>query len=140
MTPTLARRLHLAGSIAFILTGVAHTIGQYAPGHPGFKADAVMALMRNTKLSGAGFTLFEMMMGWGALYGAMSLVFGLQALATVTAARGELAVVRASARVGMAAAILQSVVSLIYHTPPPLFFMIPAALLFGIAGFARPEE
>ncbi len=140
MNPTHMRRLHLAGSILFVLTGVAHTIGEYSPSRPDFRADSVLALMRHTKLGGADFTLFDVMMGWGALYGAMSLLFGVQALATVGAARGDLAVIRASARVGMVAAILQSAVSLGYHTPPPLFFMIPAAILMAVAGFARLRE
>lgn len=140
MNPTILRRLHLVGAILFVLTGTAHLIGQYAPSDPDFVVDGVMALMDRTHIAGSGFSLRDMMMCWGALYGVMSLLFGVHALVTVHAARGDLAVVRASARTAALAAVLQAIVSLAYHTPPPALFMLPAAMLMGLAGFATVRE
>ena len=36
----------------------------------------------------------------------------------------------------MLAAVLQSAIALFYTTTPPAFFMIPAAVLAGLAAFA----
>ena len=140
MNPKILRRLHLAGAILFVLTGIAHLIGQYAPSDPDFIVDGVMAMMDRTHIAGSGFSLLDVMNCWGGLYGVMSLLFGVHALVTVHAARGDLAVVRASARTAALAAVLQAIVSLAYHTPPPAFFMLPAAMLMGLAGFANVRE
>ena len=87
MNPTILRRLHLVGAILFVLTGIAHLIGQYAPNDPDFVVDGVMAMMDRTHIAGSGFSLLDMMMCWGAIYGVMSLLFGVHALVTVHAAR-----------------------------------------------------
>lgn len=140
MSVTILRRLHLAGAILFVLTGIAHLIGQYAPSAPDVVVDGVMAMMARTHLAGSGFSLRDIMMCWGALYGVMSLLFGVNALTTVHAARGDIAVVRASARTAALAGVLQGIVSLAYHTPPPAVFMLPAAMIMGLAGFAKVRD
>lgn len=140
MNAMMLRRLHLAGAILFLLTGIAHTIGQYAPGPPDRVVDGVTGMMRHARVAGSGFTLYDIMMCWGALYGAMSFVFGLHMLFVARAAGAALPVLRASARIGALAAVFQAVISLSYHTPPPAFFMLPAALLLGLAGYARVVE
>lgn len=140
MNPTILRRLHLVGAILFILTGIAHLIGQYGPSDPDFVVDGVLAMMDRTHIAGSGFSLRDVMMCWGALYGVMSLLFGVNALATVRAAGGDIDVVRASARTAALAAVLQGIISLAYHTPPPAMLMLPAAMLMGLAGFAHVRD
>ena len=132
-------RLYLTGATLFILTGLAHTIGQFAPSRPGFAERAVQSMMRGATAGGSGMTYWNIMMDWGAMYGLMSLLFGIS-LVVVRRSGADGRVMRALARVAMFAAAGQAVISLFYRTPPPVFFMAPAAALFAIVGFRGRER
>ncbi len=134
--PALVRLTHTISAVLFVLTGIAHTVGQFAPSPPDPATVAVVNLMGTTRLTGAAFTWWQVLMCWGALYGAMSFLFGVHALAVSRACGGDLRVVRASAGVLALAAAAQSAIAIFYTTTPPAFFMIPAALLAAFAAFA----
>lgn len=135
-TPGQIRWSHTIAATLFVLTGVAHTIGQYTPGPTDPATVAFVRTLNTTKLTGTTFTWWNVLMCWGALYGAMTFVLGLHSLAITRDCAYDPRVIRSSARFLMLAAIVQSVVALFYGTPPPAFFMIPAGLLAGLAAFA----
>ncbi|MEQ1832251.1 MAG: hypothetical protein ABL977_04285 [Candidatus Eisenbacteria bacterium] len=128
-----ATRTHTTGGILFLLTGVAHTIGQFAPLPMDPGSIAVESAMKGFVIPGQGFTYWNVMQCWGALYGGMTFLFGALLLAvghwTDHDPRGH----RVTALTGGIAAVLQAAVALACHTPPPAFFMIPAAILFAIS-------
>lgn len=131
-----ARLLHTVAAVIFVLTGIAHAIGQYTPGPTDPGTVAFVHQLTTTRLAGAPFTWWQVLMCWGALYGAMSLLLGVHALALTRACAHDPRVVRSSARVLAVAAIVQSAVAIFYTTTPPAFFMIPAAVLCLLAGWA----
>ncbi len=140
--PPLSRlhaRLYTAGATLFVLTGIAHTIGQFAPSRPGFAERAVISMMRSTHAGDSGMSYWNILMDWGAMYGLMSFALGV-ALFAARRAGGGAAVLRALAAVAAFAAAGQAAVSLLYRTPPPAFFMIPAAVVLGLVGFGRPSR
>jgi hypothetical protein len=119
-------RLHATGGVLFILCGVAHSIGQFSS----ISSSApIETAMRESVVPGTTMNYLNIMQCWGALYGAMTILFGVMLLATVRASAGDARVRKAAAMTGALAAIIQSVCVLVYDTPPPAFFMIPAALL-----------
>ena len=128
-----ASRLYTTGAVLFCLTGIAHTIGQFAPSTPDAGSAAVEASMKDWVIPGSTFTYWNIMQCWGALYGGMTFLFGLGLLLAVRAAGGEPRVRRNLAAVGALAAVLQAAVALAYATPPPAFFMAPAAAALGVA-------
>ncbi|MBI5170092.1 MAG: hypothetical protein HZA61_11430 [Candidatus Eisenbacteria bacterium] len=130
------RWFHTVAATLFVLTGVAHTIGQYTPGPTDPATVALVRTLNTTKLGDAPFTWWQVLMCWGAMYGAMSFAFGLHALAITRDCAYDPRVIRSSARFLLLAAVLQSVIALFYTTTPPAFFMIPAAVLTGLAAFA----
>jgi len=132
-------RLHTTGSILFILDAIGHSIGQFTPGPPDPGSAAVEKAMRGFAIPGTSFTYWNVMQCWGALYGGMTLLFGILLLTSVRAAGGDPRVLRTSALVGAIAASVQAVVAIVYRTPPPVFFMVPAALCFAVAA-GLPEK
>lgn len=132
-------RLYTAGTLLFLLTGLAHTIGQFAPSRPGFAERAVQSMMRGASAGDSGMTYWNIMMDWGAMYGLMSLLFGVSLL-VVRRAGADARVLRALSRVAMIAAAGQAIISLFYRTPPPVFFMAPAAAVFAMVGFRGLER
>lgn len=130
------RWFHTIAATLFVLTGVAHAIGQYTPGPTDPATVALVGTLNTTKLGGAPFTWWQVLMSWGAMYGAMSVVLGLHALAITRDCAYDARVIRSSARLLTVAAVLQSAIALFYTTTPPAFFMIPAAALAGLAALA----
>jgi len=134
-----ASRLHATGGILFLVTGAAHTLGQFTSGASDPGSRAVEEAMRKVAISGTSFTYWNVMQCWGALYGAMTMLFGALLLSASRSAPGDPRVRRATAIVGALAAILQAGVALVYRTPPPVFFMVPAAVVLVLAA-ALPER
>jgi hypothetical protein len=126
-------RLHTTGGILFILDAIGHSIGQFTPGPPDPVGKGLERTMRGFVISGTSFTYWNVMQCWGALYGAMTLLLGVLLLASVRAAPGDARVRRTTAIVGAIAASVQAVVAIAYRTPPPAFFMVPAAVCFALA-------
>jgi hypothetical protein len=89
--------------------------------------------MRGTIVPGTTFDYWNVMMCWGVLYGGMTILFGALLLISARAAADDLRVRRATALVGVLAAVLQAVVSIGYKATPPAFFMIPAAIILAMA-------
>jgi hypothetical protein len=134
-----ATRTHTAAGILFLLTGIAHTVGQFGSSPADAGSLAVESAMKGHVIPGTSFTYWNIMTCWGALYGGMTFLFGALMLAvghwTDHAPRGH----RATAITGCIAAILQSAVALACQAPPPAFFMIPAALLLAVSAWAARE-
>lgn len=132
---TTATRTHTTAGILFLLTGIAHIIGQFAP-DPSPLARTAEASMRGWVIPGAGFSYWDVMMCWGALYGATTFLFGALMLAvghwTAHDPRGH----RVTAITGCIAAVAQSVLAIAFHATPPAFFMIPAAILLAVSAWA----
>lgn len=126
-------RLHATGGSLFILAGITHGIGQFAPGPQDPGSAAVEKSMRGFVLPGTSFTYWNIMQCWGALYGGMTLLLGVLLLVAVRAAGGAPRVLRACTIVGASAAILQCIAAIAFDTLPPVFFMAPAALCFLLA-------
>ena|ERR1043166_1822990 len=137
--PRAAGRLHATGGILFIVTGAAHTLGQFTSGASDPGRRAVEKAMRDFSISGTSFTYWNVMQCWGVLYGGMTMLFGVLLLSAARSAPGHPRVRRVTAIVGALAAILQAGVSLVYRTPPPAFFMVPAAVVLVLAA-ALPER
>jgi hypothetical protein len=133
-------RLHATGGILFILDAIAHSIGQFTTGPPDARGAAVENSMRELVISGTNFTYWNVMQCWGALYGGMTLLFGILLLASLRAAGGDPRVRRTTAIIGAIAAVVQAVVAIAYKTTPPAFFMVPAAVCLALAaGLPEPE-
>lgn len=128
-----ATRTHTTGGILFLLAGIAHTIGQFAPSTPDPGSTAVETAMKQFVIPGADFTYWNIMQCWGALYGGMTFLFGALVLAVGHWTDHDLRGHRVTAITGAVAAALQATISLAFHTPSPAFFMIPCALLFVIS-------
>lgn len=128
-----SNRLHVAGGILFILDAIAHGIGQFTPGPPDAGNAAMEQAMRRFVLPGTSFTYWSILQSWGALYGAMTLLFGVLLLASLQVAGGDPRVRRTTAIVGALAASVQAVLAIAYRTTPPAFFMVPAAICFALA-------
>lgn len=138
----IATRTHTTAGILFLLTGIAHTIGQFAPSAPDPGSAAVVTAMKGFLIPRAGFTYWDVMQCWGALYGAMTFLFGVLLLAVGHWTDHDLRGHRATAGVGFVAAAAQAAIALLCRTPPPAYFMIPAAVLFAWSFLAadRPVE
>src|SRR5690242_14529450 len=89
--------------------------------------------MRSFRIPGTTFIYWNIMQCWGVLYGGMTILFGVLMLVVLRTSAGESRVRTASAWVGAGAAALQAVVSVAFGTPPPAFFMVPAALVYVLA-------
>lgn len=140
--PPLSRlhaRLFATGATLFVLTGIAHTIGQFAPSEPGFAERAVISMMRATHAGDSGMSYWNILMDWGAMYGLMSFALGV-ALFAARRAGAAAPVLRALAAVAAFAAAGQAAISLLYRTPPPAFFMIPAAVVLAVVALGRSEH
>lgn len=129
-------RLYVAGASLFLLTGIAHTIGQFGPSDPGLAERTLETMMRATGAAGSSMSYWNILMVWGALYGLMTFCFGL-ALFAVKLAGSDAKSLRALAQVAALAAAGQAIVALAFHTPPPVFFMLPAAVVFAVVGAHR---
>jgi len=132
-------RLHATGGVLFILCGIAHSIGQFSATELNDSAQTLERTMRTSLIPGTPFTYWNVMQCWGALYGAMTILFGVLLIASARAAAGSASVRRATGIVGVIAAIAQTVCSFYFKAIPPVFFMIPAALLLLVAAFMRTE-
>ena len=123
-------RLYSTAGVLFILCGIGHTIGQYGPDAHGAE---IAKRIRTFIVPGTTFNYWNVMQCWGALYGAMTILFGAGLLAAKRTSGGDPRVIRALSWIGAVAAFLQAAVSLGYATPPPAFFMVPAATLLLLA-------
>jgi len=132
-------RLHATGGVLFILCGIAHSIGQFTATPLGDTTRALERTMRTTVIPDTPFTYWNVMQCWGALYGAMTILFGVLLLASARAAAGSAGVRRATGIVGAIAAVVQAACAIYFNATPPAFFMIPAALLLLVAAFVRAE-
>jgi hypothetical protein len=99
-------RLHAAGGVLFILCGIAHSIGQFSSIS---NSGPIERTMRASVVPGTTMNYLNIMQCWGALYGAMTILFGVMLLATVRSSAGDARVRRAAAMTGVLAAIVQSV-------------------------------
>jgi hypothetical protein len=124
--------LHAAGSVLFILCGIAHTIGQYSSIS---SVAPIEKTMRETIIAGTTMNYLDVMQCWGAFYGAMTILFGVMLFVAVNAAGGSAQARKPVAVTGAIAAIVQAGCALFYSAPPPAFFMIPAALLLLASAF-----
>ena len=93
--------------------------------------------MKTSVIPGTPFTYWNIMQCWGAFYGAMTVLFGVLLLVSLRAAQGSARVRRATGIVGALAAIAQAACAYLFNAIPPVFFMIPAAVLLVAAAFAR---
>ena len=128
----LATRTHTTGGILFLLTGVAHSIGQFTL-DPSPLAKSAEATLRGYVIPGAGFNYWDAVQCWGALYGGMTFLFGALLLAIGHWTAHEPRAHRVTATMGTIAALVQGVVALAFHAPPPAFFMFPAAVVLAIS-------
>jgi hypothetical protein len=127
-----ATRTHTTGGILFLLTGIAHSIGQFSADHSPLAATAEQTL-RSYIIPDAGFSYWDILQSWGALYGAMTFLFGALLLAIGHWTAHEPRAHRVTATAGAITAAVQATLSLAFHTPPPAFFMIPCVVLFTIS-------
>ena len=100
---------------------------------------SVERLMKTHVIPGTPFTYWNIMQCWGALYGAMTILFGALLLVSRRASGGSPAVRRATAITAVIAALVQTACSFFYNAIPPVFFMIPAALLMLLAATWREQ-
>jgi len=124
-------RLHATGGVLFILCGIGHSIGQFSAVPLDGATRTLEQTMKTGVIPGTTFTYWNVMQCWGALYGAMTILFGVLLLATA----GEARVRRAAAWTGVVAAAVQAACSLYFGAYPPAFFMIPAAVVLLIVAF-----
>jgi hypothetical protein len=128
-------RLHATGGVLFILCGIGHSIGQFSATPLDGTTSALERTMRASVIPGTSFTYWNVMQCWGALYGAMTILFGVLLLAAARASAGSAGVRLATGIVGVIAAVVQAACAIYFKTIPPAFFMIPAALLLLVASF-----
>ena len=131
-------RLYATGSVLFILCGFLHLIGQFTSRALDPGSLALERSMKAFVISGTAFTYWNIMQCWGALYGGMTIVFGVTLLAVVRAS-GDVRVRRTAARTGVVGALLQTVCTLYFRTPPPAFFMIPAGVVLLVVALWREQ-
>lgn len=122
--------LHYTGSVLFILCGVAHTIGQFAPDP---HAAEIAKRIKTFTIPGTSYNYWDVMRGWGAGYGAMTLFFGVVLLVSRRMSGNDPRMIRATSLIGALAALAQFVFAVAYKTAPPLYFMVPAGTLFLLA-------
>jgi len=130
-------RLHATGGVLFILCGIGHSIGQFSAVPLDGASSALEQSMKTGVIAGTTFTYWNVMQCWGALYGAMTILFGVVLLASARAAAGSASVRRATGIVGAIAALAQAAGAIYFQATPPAFFMIPAALLLLAAASWR---
>ena len=123
-------RLQVTGGVLFVLCGVAHAIGQFAPDP--HRAEIAKRL-RTFIIPGTSYNYWNVMQCWGALYGAMTILFGVVLVIGHRTTGGDPRVRRATSLVGAIAAGVQFVFAIGYGTLPPIYFMIPAGLLLLLA-------
>ena len=131
-------RLHATGSALFILCGLLHGVGQFTSRSLDPGSLALERSMKSFVIPGTAYTYWNIMQCWGALYGGMTVVFGVTLLAVVRAS-GDVRVRRTAARTGVAGAILQTVCAFHFHTPPPAFLMIPAGIVLLVVSLWREQ-
>src|SRR5262245_164619 len=113
--------LHVAGSVLFVLSGIAHFVGQFAPDP---HAAEIAKRIRTFTVPGTPFNYWNVLQSWGALYGTMTLLFGVALLAARYTSGGDPRVIRATSLIGAIAALVQIVFAVIFRTPPPVIFMV----------------
>jgi hypothetical protein len=128
-------RLHTTGGVLFILCGIAHTIGQFSSLPLDDTGRTLESAMRSSTIPGTPFTYWNIMQCWGALYGAMTILFGVMLLACLRASGGHPRVRRVTAVTGAIGAAVQSAGSWYFNAYPPIFFMVPAGALLLMAAF-----
>ena len=128
-------RLHATGGVLFILCGIAHTIGQFSSIPLSEAASSLERTMKTSIIPGTPFTYWNVMQCWGALYGAMTILFGVMLLACLRASGGNPRVRRVTGITGAIAAAVQSASSWYFNAYPPMFFMIPVGALLLMAAF-----
>ena len=124
------RVLHAAGSVLFILCGIAHSIGQFAPDPHG---EEIGKRIRTFLIPGTSFNYWDVMQCWGAGYGAMTLLFGVLLLASRRVSGGDPRMIRTTSLIGALAALAQFAFAVAYKTTPPVYFMVPAGTMFLLA-------
>ena len=130
-------RLYVTGAVLFILCGIAHSIGQFTSTSFDPASADLERMMKTHVIPGTPFVYWNIMQCWGALYGAMTILFGVLLLVSLRASGGSPAVRRAAAITGVLAALAQAACSIYYKAIPPAFFMIPAAVLLLLAAMWR---
>src|SRR5215468_8660561 len=98
-------RLQTTGGVLFILCGIAHTIGQFAPDP---HSAEIAKRLRTFVVPGTMFNYWNVMQCWGALYGAMTIAFGVALLAVKRVSGGDARVIRATSWIGAVAAFVQA--------------------------------
>ncbi len=137
----MRKRLFIAGSIGWMLVGIAHLVGQFAPQGPDPKFDSLAAGLRDYVFdTWPRFTLLDAFMSWGLLFGTLSLFAGAQNLMLVRLAGGDEAKLRAPALLNLVGLVALIAGSAAYHAAPPLMAYSVVFVVFLLAAFAGPRK
>ena len=116
-----ARRFYIAGTVSWLLTGIAHLLGQFATGRGDLTMRTVTALMRGTTVDKAsGLDLYEVLECWGLYYGLMNLLMALLNVAVLRSIGRQAGGLRTMAGANALAGLVLLAASAFYRFPPPI--------------------
>jgi hypothetical protein len=128
------KRWYLAGSIALLFTGAAHLYGEFGTGPGDAAYQGIETIMRSYTVDRAsGFTLYEVMEGWGLYFGLLCLILGSVNLGVLRIAGPEGRGLRFMAGINTAACVVMFAATAWYRFAPPLICFAVTLVCFGMA-------
>ena len=136
-----ARAFYIAGTVFWLLTGIAHLIGQFGTGPGDFTMRTVTAMMHATTVDRAsGLDLYEVLECWGLYYGLLNLLMALMNVAVLRSIGREAAGLRTMAGANALAGLVLLVASAFYRFPPPIICNALITISFALARWNSPGE
>jgi hypothetical protein len=136
-----ARTLYIAGTVFWLLTGIAHLIGQFATGPGDLTMRTVTSLMHGTTVDKAsGLNLYEVLECWGLYYGLMNLLMAVLNVAVLRSIGRDAGSLRTMAAANAFAGFVLLVASAVYRFPPPIVCNALITISFALARWTSPGD
>lgn len=132
------RRWYLAGSALWLLTGLAHGIGQFAGNDRDLGWKLVVAAMRGYAIVPGRFTLYDFLQNLGLWACAMLALLAVLGFVTLRVTESPRAL-RALAAVNALGAATLTAISAWFGFPPPIVCFALVTLCFALAWFTAPR-
>jgi hypothetical protein len=133
-----ARRWYLFGSLLWLLTGIAHGVGQFVAGTDA-PYRSVTAVMKGYAIVPGRFTLFDFMQEMGVWVSVLCAFVAVVGFVTARVSGEDPPVLRALALVNVFGGAALSAISFAYGFPPPAIFFLLIALSFALSWWSAPR-
>lgn len=133
-----AKRWFLFGSLLWLLTGIAHGVGQFVAGQDAAYR-RVTAVMKGYAIVPERFTFFDFMQEMGVWICVLCVFVAVLAFVTAQVSGEDPPALRAFASVHAAGGAVLSAISFAFGFPPPAIFFLLIALSFALSWWNAPK-